>query len=386
MRPSWVLLVATIVIFCGHFVMNTRGSIWNYEKTSEKLVTASLSRAYDEGLGVNHSGGFMFRGNRAGHAYTSQYGLQYRMIATIPWLAQHHSASRYVFGLLSALVLGTVVAAAYRELGPIPAGLTMLVLAASEPLAQFSMNLYWSMFLLFAPFAAACILYPKSGGGLRFLLFCLVIGLLIGAKSLCGYELLSCILASTLVPLVFYESRRGSRPMRIIMRAVAVMTAGVLGFAAAISIHLRSLAAHLGSWERCVEEVRHVILFRTVGEEGFQARNFLKGVMMFFGYFVNEHQAYYLIAAVAALYVWRQLLRMGGEDLALNRNYRSAVGLALLAFAASLSWNILAWGHMQHHLHVNYISFYLPFNIVAVLLCGCVISRVRDMSRRIGHA
>lgn len=384
-RPWTVMLLSTAAIFAGHAAMNTRGTVWEYERVSEELVNESLKMAYAEGKGASHSGGFMYRGNRPGHAYSSQYGLQYRAIAAIPFLATRHSISRFTFGFLSAVTLSLVVVAAYREFGVPAAALTAACLATAMPLAQFSMNLYWVMFLLFAPFAAACLFYPKFGAG-RFTLFCVLIGVLLFAKSLCGYEMLSSILAGALVPLVYYETRNGASRGRIIVRALAVLVAGVIGFAAAISLHLYSLTNYLGSWEKCRDEVRHVILFRTVGDEGFQIRDFVKSLMVFFGYFIDEQQAYFIIAAALALYAWRRMIRIAGDLPVFRAEFNRTLGLLVLAFAASLSWNILAWGHMRAHIHVDYLTFYLPFNVVVMILCGFVVSRIQAIVGRDAHA
>ncbi|HEY2909599.1 MAG TPA: hypothetical protein VGI99_05100, partial [Gemmataceae bacterium] len=71
------------------------------------------------------------------------------------------------FALLTALVVAAILAAAQHWLGA-PSGDVACLLAASTPIfLPFAPSLYWSPWLLLAPFALVWCLYPKVNSPVR---------------------------------------------------------------------------------------------------------------------------------------------------------------------------------------------------------------------------
>jgi hypothetical protein len=257
----------------------------------------------------------------------------------------------------------------------------MICIAVSEPIALLAMHLYWSIFLLFAPFAVSSLLYPYLRQGYKFLFFLAFLGLLICLKSLCGYEYLSSILLSAMVPILYYEIRSGSSSGRIIRLCATVALTEVLAFGIALILHAEQAARYCGSWDQGMKEILEVIRYRTVGAAPNSQSGIFTDLCKFLSYFFNMQQAYYFILAVASLLYLRAAKASDAETIRGYSRYSLAFIVVIAAFFASQSWNILAWGHMRDHLHLNYMTYYLPFNLIVIALSGYCYSLVLSENR-----
>jgi hypothetical protein len=149
----------------------------------------------------------------------------------------------------------------------------------------------------------------------------------------------------------------------------------------AMVLHVEQAARYYGSLEQGINGIVRVIRYRTVGVAPSSHSSAVTDIGKLLAYFLNMQQAYYFLAAIACM-IWLRATRASAPDKAFAYSrYRLASVVLIAAFCASQSWNILAWGHMRDHLHINYITYYLPFNLITTALVGYCFSQILSDQR-----
>lgn len=345
----------------------TRGRV-PFQGDSEALIVASLERSRQ----TDHprvDGVTTFMNRPDGRPYLSQFGLQKRLLAGL--LTVNGDLERFLelawagFGILTALVLAWWIAFESERSGPVTAAVVLVLVALSPWVAAFSTVLYWSSFLFYLPFVVVWTARSGPAESQRWL-GPVVLGL-VAAKSLCGYEYLSNIVASVGVAAVWRDLEDGSDVAGALRRAFRLCLWAVGGFAVAVAAHVLAAAALAGSLAGGFAIFLERATARTVGDDLHRPISILadlKTWLLYFAIRVLPHvrqAALVLVVAGSAVFVRRRRSAAGRQAL--------AIGLPL-AMMASLSWNLLAWGHMRYHFHINAITFFIPFNLVGFLLIG----------------
>ena len=303
-------------------------------------------------------------------------------------------AAGIAFVLLTALTLAAVFASAQRWLGP-PAGDVACVLAASTTaFLPFAPSLYWVPWLLLAPFAITWCFYSMAlTPGRRVALFASV-GLAVLAKSLCGYEYITAVIAAPVAAAWFHHHRLGEPLSPRVRTAFALVGVGLLGFAAAMILHVVQQDVVLG--QDGVEVIRNRALTRTASNP--QAEVALSGVA---GEIPPSRSAF-AIRCFLEYFDQRAISIAGGfgriqKDVPLNvvvllaiafaltaglarrrwpREATALAGALMLGLLASVSWQVLAINHMCVHRHLNLIVFSVPFLPLAYLASGTTVRLV----------
>lgn len=379
----------------GMFVPQYR----EFQEDSESLLAGSAARAATEG-GVWRWGGFMNHREIGSEKipdhspYYSQFGLHFKLMAWANQVFPNRPEMVHLgFRLAAALLIGFVFAwfvhAVHHELGSLAALTVLFFLASSSPLIAFATKVYWLEALLFLPFVYSFARYERLRAAGRLNRFYCTIGLLIFVKSLCGYEYLSNILLSAMTPLLYHELAAGST-FRLITRRMAItFAAGVAGFAVAYGMTFVQAYWHLGSAEQAIRSVLHSAGYNTLGDHHGRQVPLFRTLARYFQYFLFEGQAQIIIFTAGAFAVYWALVSSrtinenrhdDGIDSAPSsvRNW----GLTLIfALLASLSWNSLAHGHMRGHIQINFITFYIPFNLMAYAFLGMLVQSAMNGRR-----
>ncbi len=381
---------AAVAILLGGFYFALGMGVPQYrdfQPDSEHLLAGSAARAATDGSGVWGLGGFMNAYEGGWNTpdptpYCSQFCLHYKVYAWVSGFFPQHPHRVYVaFRLLTALLAGAVLAwavyAVRRDHGPVAALVVLLFLASSSPLIAFASKVYWLEFLLLLPFVYSLARYELLRQQGRLGRFYGTIGLLILVKSLCGYEYLSSILLSAMVPLVYHELTAGSDWRLIVRRMAFTFVAGVCGFAVAYAATYSQAYVYFGTTEAAWKAILRSAGTNTVGDHQGRSVSHVRDLARFFQYFLFEGQAQIVLFTAGAWTIYRAFDRTPGPR---RPSFVWGVTLAF-ALVASLSWNALAHGHMRGHIHINFITFYLPFNLVAYVFFGVVVQFAIERSR-----
>jgi hypothetical protein len=374
----WYLLLAV-----------TLPSAFNYDAFSEAVITDSIAESVRDG--VWSRGGFMSFPSEDTSSkrvtYYSQYGLHYQVyaVATRLWPADPKSLQRgikvVVAGLLSATLMW-IVLSARRDFGPVAGWTTYVLLFVSYPLVLFAVSLYWLPFLILLPFAFTLSCYGRLRGR-RLPLFYLTVCSLVFAKSLCGFEYLSCISLSVAVGVVYHELIAGSRWSMLSRRAVAAFVAGCVGFALAFAATYLQARAYLGDDAAALESITRSARMRTMGDTRGNPISWASDARTFCSYFFLHGQAFLLAAAVGGYCLVRRLFPDQTTGRIRLQNFW--IVMLTMSFVTSVSWNIATPGHMRYHTHLNFICFFIPFNLILYIMIGWLLQLLWQ-SRRGGRS
>lgn len=317
--------------------------------------------------------------------YRSQFGLTGVVLAPLrDATGAHPAAFSAVFALLTAAVVAGVFAAAHRWLGP-PTGDVACGLAAFAPgLLRFAPSLYWVPFLMLLPFALVWWLYPR---GRKFALLTAV-GAAVMLKALCGYEFITAVILAPVAAAWFHQHRMCEPLRRRAAFAAGIITAGLIGFAAAMALHVWQMEVVLG--QDGIEAIRERAARRTAGAvEPHETRPGVPAAPTDFALVVRSWREYLgqrALSSPALLPAVRKdvplsavLLAVGAFAVAaavgrgLPRDAGALAGAAVLALAAAASWFVLAVNHVCTHLHLNGLAFAVPFLPVAFVTAGYVV-------------
>jgi hypothetical protein len=280
--------------------------------------------------------------------------------------------------------------------------------------------MYWVAFLMFLPFVLSITTYVWFKQKQLLWIFFGLIGLLFFAKLLDGYEHVTTLMISALIPVVFYEiTLYGKKKLIDFWKpALTIFITGCLSLALAVFVNTASLATYYGSWSKSFHFVAARAEDRSVGLKGLQP-NVISGFKAtspdayeFISRFYNLDKLadgkgnpikyaalsflnYVLLPAVSLPFIIREpigtilqsigfvaiisyvLLRylsrnnMITEQSALSLRYSYWLGLI-----AALSWLILMPGHAYPHAHLNAIIFYMPFLLVCYIIIGITLTNV----------
>ena len=415
-RSAWLRLAAyTALLFASwnHNLLGIPdGVAWSradpragYLGSESHLVVGRLARpespAFYPLAGPTPDGGFV--------PYPSQVGLTGITLAAIrnrtdAPAAPFARAAGSVFALLTALVVAAVFAAAHRWLGP-PAGDVACVLAASTPVfLPFAPSLYWAPFLSLAPFALAWCLDPWAATPGRKAVLLAGVGLAVCAKALCGYEYVTAVILAPVAAAWFHRHRAGDSPGRRFRGAAVLVGVGLLGFGAALAVHVGQQNVVFG--RDGVAVIRDRAVSRTASDPQAEAAAaggasdnrvsplaFAAGC--FFDYFdqraISAAGGFGRVRTDVPLKVVAGLVLalVAASAVARRRLPRDAAALGgsvAVGLAASLSWQVLAVNHMCVHRHLNLIVFAVPFLPLAYLAAGYAVRLAAGdaIGRRVG--
>jgi hypothetical protein len=329
--------------------------------------------------------------------YTSQMGLQgiiasgvARLRGIEPIRFAHLCAS--ACALMTAGMLAIFFVSAARLFGLFAANMGAFFTALAPIFSDFAPSLYWCSFLLFAPFVCLWVLYPCCNSSWkRCLALWLTIFLLVLIKCLCGYEYITTLALSVVVPVAFHRYRAGELCLRRAPELVAWVAAGGAGFLTAIGLHIIQLRHVLGAdgVQKIFTLARHRIYAGDARVE--RPVDFGTSFSLLpeeISYPLNCFFKYFSAPALTLpggfrVDVWMLvLLGLGMAGFAFARRREASLQVRSLGLAAgislltSLSWQVAAINHMCVHFHLNQIVFWAPFLLIVVLTAGYLLQQL----------
>lgn len=420
-----VLLFAAFIILVLSFQFNyfgaaTKNFFDGHQRDSESLVLGRIIETKNNGYLSN--GGFLGWYSSDNHvefqydayvndlvpessfgSYRQSFGLQgyfYAFLDSGFKLFGVDSGSNRLFlsklftSSLLALLLVFFIYFVKSNFGVFTAFLATVLLAASQWLVVFSNNLYWMFFLIILPFIVVnSFLQFKSQGTFpeiekRIYILYLLVFLAVFIKSLAGYEYMSTILISTVVPLIYFAIKDSWTLKTFITRFVLVGISGLVGFFTAIFMHLVQLANTLGSFSKGLEHLWYTIAKRTHGDpntvhEAYRAslESNVFGVILKYlsgtGFDLNSLIGFGGKLSFADLIFLIIVLSIFGfmatrkKVFNIDSKKHLALNLTLwVSILAPLSWHVLAKGHSYIHGHMNHVLWYIPFLLLGFVYIG----------------
>jgi hypothetical protein len=376
-----LFFICSVTILFLWFLCNykCRSYVANFQSYSEGLLTRAIALNI---TGQYHYGGFM-AGNWGG-AYTHQFGLQYQALnyfapKNLSALEAYLGTMRLINAFIFVMLLTCFVLIMKREFGKCVALFLTGCLMGSKWLIAFAFNLYWVIFLAFAPFVLTWAFYPKSSDGRKFYGLWLLTGALVFFKALCGYEYITNVILSPLVPIVYYEVLKMAPVKRIVQKSIRIILSGLIGFFLAICFHVRQAWDYSHSLKKALlDDFLFNALIRTSGDDRLKKLfhwSPWSDLRVFKDYFSTDALSVLGVTLVttALLYLIlpgiiilsRRLVFMNELQ---KRKFQALIASTCVACGASLSWAVLALGHMRDHLHMNSIIFFLPFFLMIFVL------------------
>lgn len=339
--------------------------------------------------------------------YLSQFGLQGIVLAAIAPASRldlftYSFAAASAMALLFCVGLGAFFVSAGRYVGRLAGHIAVGLTACSLIWMSFAPSLYWAAVLLPLPFQIVWFLEPLCATNRRLLLGLLpAVGLAVMLKCLCGYEYVTSVILAPVAALAFHRVRRGEFGWSFLKPATGLVLAGILGFAAALTIHSRQISALTGQsgWESIANRARErtVEIGNPAGENQIELQPFgpLKSLDPRTAYAIHAFLRYFAMPPIALpmgltarsfipLYWFVVLtfaLLIAGRVGWLSTDGRALAAATLVGLGASVSWQILAVNHMAVHFHLNMVVFQLPFLLLAFLSIGWLIAQLAAFIR-----
>ncbi|KPJ92280.1 MAG: hypothetical protein AMJ55_10005 [Gammaproteobacteria bacterium SG8_15] len=399
----------------------------NYQYNSESLVIGRLVKSRKDGVfsSEGRMGRYMgfegdhhlnqtklFVGDLTGgdyEEYDSQVGIQGILLSQldvvlekigfkpIARLAIYHG----IVSLLFALVLSTIIVILYFDIGVEASYFLLLTIVYSKWQVYIGNNLYWMMFAMFLPMVVVMIAYKmeEMGFNVKTLWVSLLVMFFVFLKGAMGYEFISTVLVSMLVPLVYFSVKNSWTMRKLLSRCVVIGLFGLLGFAVAFLLHIYQLTLATDSAEQALSVIQGRITANTYYEHELQANlpSFeLEKVYIFFEvikeYFLRGGGSYrlkipYLVWVLVFLYITIKVYRDKYELSELKKSNPTVNALIIatwFSILAPLSWFILAMNHSHIHTNINIVLWHLPFMIFGFALLGYILrSRIQRLRVRI---
>ncbi len=353
--------------------------------------------------------------------YDSQYGLQTRLITFFApkddaSLGRYFKAVKLSLAVTTAALFTLFVWQVRRLFGTKTMIVTAGLIAISPWLVGFARNMYWMEPFIIAPFIVGFVVYPKLRKAKKTYWYYSIVAGLLFLKLLNGYEYITTISISVLIPIVFYESYRVRRSLVSFWKqAGLVAIAALVAFIGAYLVNLASLANYYHSWQVAIEKVNarasqrslkgiqqvkpDVILnFAATSPEGYKAMDRIldmdelsTGSGPLYKYAMLSVANYLLLPVIdlplpidglagELLQSVLMLIMLGWvvirsmKHTAQTKKYYSAFKNAyVVSLLAALSWLLIMPGHALPHAHINGIVFSISFALIIYMAVGVVI-------------
>lgn len=362
--------------------------------------------------------------------YASQYGLQARIITALApkdnaKLPSYFKKVNVVLSAAMAALMALVTLRVRKLFGLVAAAVFATLVAFSPWIVGYAQNMYWIEPLMFAPFAFAFLSYSYCKSSKKMWLFYLGETILLFLKLLGGYEYISTIAMSVLVPIIFFELVNNKQKViklwkHAVMTCIVVVVAFVGAYATnfmALSDYyhssdiarkmineraserglsgIRKMRAHaVGNLKMLLPEsykfVNRFINMDELAEDrgstyqylAINAGNYvllpalslplsIKGV---FGEIVQSILVWVLVGYLVLFYLRRRHPSF--------KYYRSFLWSLHISLAGALSWLILMPGHALPHAHINSIIFYMPLLLFVYMVVGLYIGNIVKKRRK----
>ena len=346
--------------------------------------------------------------------YNSQYGLQVKLFGGLCSLG---FCLLDFFYIITSFLMSIVIVIFYnlvkRDFSDLCAIISTSFLILSPWIIVFSKNLFWLSFTLYLPFLVSFYFSNKLYSKRVHYFFFISIFFAFLIKMLNGYEYVTTIFISTLVPLIyqFLEQRRSV--FYLIKYSIVIFAIFVISFSVSIIMHSKSnsnnIQAHVlerfkyhtlsfdNSLLKNDTEVKNYI---STSLKYFVFRDFLPWTSIGQAHLTSVDKTYIIksfksfnpkllinnfsqLSKYAKIYLLNKILEITifisilFYLILIFKKLKKSIKYSLLfAFLSSISWVIIGNKHSQLHLHINYIIWYIPFIPYAII--SIISHRVKD--------
>lgn len=321
--------------------------------------------------------------------YMSQFGLQYFLFRGLVFESNFDISFqliRSVISICTAALFALYVRFLKYEFGCFVAIGTLFLIIGSRWVTLYSGNVYWMGFLFFLPFVLATVAYNFFKARQKISFFYALLSLSIAIKSLCGYEWLTNIVLSGLIPIIYFEIRDGGSRLLIIKRVGLAFLFCCFGFLIALTLHLIKGFYYAGD----LSDLNHILgrsAMRMYGEEGFRHINdwrpgwsiahvVYEAIQT---YFFNEYVRILPLLTQARLLILVGFLLCFHKIVEQKKVFLNCLFVLSISFLFSISWGVFAFNHAVTHAGMELILFYLPFNLVAFPYSLFAIKRIYNV-------
>ncbi|MDF2946602.1 MAG: hypothetical protein K0S51_1281 [Bacillales bacterium] len=365
----------SLIIFFVFIASTAVTYVETFQADSEGIVTTTIINSITN---ASNTGGFMLLPD--GRLYISAYGIQgkiFSLFALGDNFDVYFKVLKYTVGFMFAATLSLFLQSIKREFGKITFFVTLIGIITSPWLILFSLNLYWVIFLSFLPFVITWRYYNE----IKFRYYCFFIVFLFFIKSLCGYEYITNISLSCLIPIIYYELNKETHFKEILKKCAITFVSTIFGFILALGLHLVQGYNHFGSLQEAIKVISQRGTARSFGDTLGKEISFFNDFITLLKYFklpasftAVSQFTLFVVFMLIIIYFFINKSKFVKESKLVN-----LVIVCFISLIATFSWVVIAQGHMRYHLHINSIIFYIPFNLMLFVTIGFIFSRLRDI-------
>ncbi len=372
-----------------------------FETAGTLTIVSTMRNAEKNGIMAN--GGLVF--NHTGvDVYYSQSGV-HRMIYSVAYalfgggnLDNFLKTLSFTVAFLLAAGLAFFAYRVGNDFGWLASFVMLYGFLVSDWMVFSARNLYNVFFLQLGPFFLSWILYPRVlEGKLKLRNFLLILGAVVLVKAGSGYEYISNVVMGSAVAPVYYAIARGESFRTLFRHLVWIVGSCIAAVILMIFIHWIHISIVLESPVRGYQVISQKAAARTHGGnsnfEGSLSNDAADPNISVFEIlhaystfkatsvpFEGGKQKIYLVFFVyfcSSLLIGALAFLDGRLFPLYEKNRRKIIGMACALFMSlvgTMSWPILAKGHMFHHMHLNGMVFYISYMVMFFGALGAVLS------------
>ncbi|PWW11560.1 hypothetical protein [Mangrovibacter plantisponsor] len=425
---KFILFLLLLFLFFLNYrynFFNLTNASWfsNFQKSSESLVIGRLTQSYNHGI-WSYSGAldkinnfsdiytkyenFIGGENNKFIPYLSQIGGQgiffsyvdkflYSIVLLHP---QQRLDLIYSFAVILLALLFIALSRVYAlEFGLLSSFAFLMCLFCSPWVTIMARNLYWFPVVLYLPFFISSLFlhFESYYNKKNLLLFGSLIFLAVFIKSSAGYEYISSVLLSSIVPVVYYSIKDKWPWHKTLYYMIFIGGLGLLSFLLVNVIHiyqdsvisniswkdsLYQRISHAGSrmyakpgtlgipsWEGATTATTMSVIARYFSIELYNFNDII-GLKYF-----NSVNADVIIALLVIFTALSLISEQYSKNITRNRRKILAlVATCWFSLLSPISWFTLAKVHSWAHTHINPFLWFLPFTPLVATLIGFVVS------------
>lgn len=282
-----------------------------------------------------------------------------------------------------SIVITCIVLIMYDDIGITACGLIIVSIIFSRFLVYYGKSLYWMLPAMFLPMLSIFYACKREslGRGFNLIVVSIMSMFLVLLDSLMGYEYISTVLLSILVPLVYFMIRDDWDKSLFVKRIIVIGLFSLLGFILAFLMHIQQLEYASGSYSSAVDIIKERILVRTytnpndyAGTAYYESQqtsvfNVLYVYLIKGGTF--RLKVPFLLWILMLGYITHKFRKgkIEAEEPRL-KTIKVLIITSWFSVLAPLSWFVLAKSHSVIHTPMNYLIWYLPFMIFVFALFG----------------
>lgn len=302
--------------------------------------------------------------------YLRQYGLKSQVWTTVmDFNGWSVNQTAKVMKFSAAIGYAGLVAALFAFFGWYRSYVSSVVgfgiLLCMPSVWQWASSLYWPAFGTMCLFAWALVVPTRKPA-----LYLSGIFIIAAVRMMQGYEYLTCLSLGAVTMAMINVWARGEK--HDVKKYMGIWVVTVVAFFAAFTLHLYRVTTLGASWAEALNVIVETAKYRTVRAPSWAEDTSLFRGIASAGGAILKHG----VLAITFIYILvgvRISLRPSREE---NYNFSVLWLIGCFGLVASLSWQVLAFGHARFHPHLNSVVMVQPFLFVVAFYFGDLAGRL----------